>query len=101
MLEGLTALPFPVASQLCTRFVTQVSFRRSAESKEIVNVSIIPNPNAGDKYKKELAAFNRNIAPFSAEGFTALLDQVFLLICFFDHVSNIRKGCCLYGFDGF
>lgn len=82
MLEGLTELPFPVASQLCTRFVTQVSFRRSAESKEVVNVSIIPNPDAGDKYKKELAAFNRNIAPFSAEGFAVLLDQVFFTYVF-------------------
>ena len=34
LLEGLTGLPFPVASELCTRFATQIVFRRSHDAEE-------------------------------------------------------------------
>lgn len=52
LLEGLTGLPFPVAGQLCTRFATQVSFRRSATAHEdIVTVTIIPAADAEAAYK--------------------------------------------------
>lgn len=45
VLEGLTALPFPRDSGLCTRFATQITFRRSEEKR--ITVSIIPARDAG------------------------------------------------------
>ena len=39
VLEGLTALPFPRDSGLCTRFATQITFRRA--TKERLTVSVI------------------------------------------------------------
>jgi predicted ATP-dependent endonuclease of OLD family len=44
VLEGLTALPFPRDSGLCTRFATQITFRRSKEQG--ITVSIIPARDA-------------------------------------------------------
>lgn len=37
VLEGLSGLPFPRDSSLCTRFATQIMFRRSAEKKVSVD----------------------------------------------------------------
>ena len=39
VLEGLTTLPFPRDSGLCTRFATQITFRRA--TKERLTVSVI------------------------------------------------------------
>ncbi|KAJ5052609.1 P-loop containing nucleoside triphosphate hydrolase protein, partial [Bipolaris maydis] len=36
VLEGLTGLPFPRDSGLCTRFATQITFRRSSEENIVV-----------------------------------------------------------------
>jgi len=44
VLEGLTTLPFPRDSGLCTRFATQITFRRSKE--QVIAVSIIPARDA-------------------------------------------------------
>ncbi|KAF2736480.1 dynamin GTPase [Polyplosphaeria fusca] len=51
VLEGLTGLPFPRESGLCTRFATQITFRRSKAPG--ISVSIIPakNSNLEDKVK--------------------------------------------------
>ncbi|KAL8918465.1 MAG: hypothetical protein Q9172_005424 [Xanthocarpia lactea] len=55
VLEGLTDLPFPRDSGLCTRFVTQITFRRAEKSSVIV--SIIPSPAADTTTKGKLNAF--------------------------------------------
>ncbi len=44
VLEGLTKLPFPGDSTLCTRFATQIVFRRA--ERESIAVSIIPSPSS-------------------------------------------------------
>ncbi|MCJ1259264.1 hypothetical protein MMC24_007100 [Lignoscripta atroalba] len=75
LLEGLTGLPFPVASQLCTRFATQVSFRRSATDEEKTTVSIIPAADADDTYKQKVAAYTRNLDEFSASTFGEVLNE--------------------------
>ena len=60
LLEALTGLPFPVASQLCTRFATQVSFRRvSHHAHDVITISIFPGPEADDDHKKKLAKYGR------------------------------------------
>lgn len=48
VLEGLTNLPFPRDSGLCTRFATQITFRR--DQKTSISVSIIAAPGATQEH---------------------------------------------------
>lgn len=48
VLEGLTDLPFPRDSGLCTRFATQITFRRAQTAN--ISVSIIPGKSASDEH---------------------------------------------------
>ncbi|KAF2835749.1 hypothetical protein M501DRAFT_900837, partial [Patellaria atrata CBS 101060] len=57
VLEGLTRLPFPRDSGLCTKFATQITFRRAP--KPSVHVSIIPDPNSTGDYKERIKAWNK------------------------------------------
>lgn len=50
VLEGLTNLPFPRDSGLCTRFATQITFRRSPQTQ--VTASIIPARNSTEQHKE-------------------------------------------------
>ena len=76
LLEGLTGLPFPVAAELCTRFATQIVFRRSRSSHESIQVSIIAATDTNDKDKKILEEFSRAMTEFSSESFAHVLDEV-------------------------
>ncbi len=76
LLEGLTGLPFPVASELCTRFATQIVFRRSKSTEDIIVVSIIPSSSADEDHKKKLGQFLRAMNEFSAETFAQVLNEV-------------------------
>lgn len=76
LLEGLTGLPFPVASGLCTRFVTQVVFRRTPSKQKTIVVSIIPAADADDGYKQELEKYRREFAELSLDTFAEVLDEV-------------------------
>ncbi|MCJ1397212.1 hypothetical protein MMC11_000404 [Xylographa trunciseda] len=76
LLDGLTALPFPVASQLCTRFATQVSFRRSAtNTNDVISISIVPATDAEDEYKDKLFKFGRELEELSSETFNGILAE--------------------------
>ncbi|MCJ1383813.1 hypothetical protein MMC17_006927 [Xylographa soralifera] len=76
LLDGLTALPFPVASQLCTRFATQVSFRRSAtDAKDVITISIVPATDAEDEYKDKLSKFGRELEELSSGTFNEILTE--------------------------
>ncbi|KAJ4361747.1 hypothetical protein N0V83_010687 [Neocucurbitaria cava] len=68
LLEGLTGLSFPIASDLCTRFATQIVLRRAPANEAEVRITIIPGPDAqGDEETLDyLLAFERT---FSAEEF--------------------------------
>ncbi|RDW67405.1 dynamin family protein [Aspergillus mulundensis] len=46
LLEGLTGLSFPVASDLCTRFATQIVLRRAPEHDAGARITIIPGPSS-------------------------------------------------------
>ncbi|KAF7122572.1 hypothetical protein CNMCM5793_000597 [Aspergillus hiratsukae] len=64
LLEGMTGFCFPVASDLCTRFVTQIVLIRAPESEAGVRVTIIPGPTTqtDDEYKAHLLGFERKMA---------------------------------------
>lgn len=59
VLEGLTALPFPRDSGLCTRFATHITFRRTATTE--VSVSILPSANAHPDHAERLKKYQRNL----------------------------------------
>ncbi|KAL5345014.1 hypothetical protein ACLOAV_009967 [Pseudogymnoascus australis] len=67
LLEGLTDLNFPIASDLCTRHATQIVLHHTPETS--VKVSIIPGPsaNGNESYKQKL----ENFAKFLGEKFRA------------------------------
>ena len=58
ILEGLTGLPYPRDSTLCTRFATQITFRRSPTTN--VTVSIIPALGAHTEYTAKIRKWRKN-----------------------------------------
>ncbi|KFZ15072.1 hypothetical protein V501_02889 [Pseudogymnoascus sp. VKM F-4519 (FW-2642)] len=77
LLEGLTNLNFPIASELCTRHATQIVLYRTPETS--VKVSIIPGPssNGNEAHKLKLESFAKFLGEkFRAEEFKAILDEV-------------------------
>ncbi|SLM33571.1 P-loop containing nucleoside triphosphate hydrolase [Lasallia pustulata] len=75
LLEGLTGLPFPVASGLCTRFITQVIFRRTPLKQKSIVVSIVPAADADDAYKQELEEYRRDFEELPIDTFAEVLDE--------------------------
>ncbi|KFY88242.1 hypothetical protein V498_06867 [Pseudogymnoascus sp. VKM F-4517 (FW-2822)] len=76
LLEGLTDLNFPIASDLCTRHATQIVLHRTPETS--VKVSIIPGPsaNGNESHKLKLESFAKFLGEkFHAEEFKAILDE--------------------------
>ncbi len=75
VLEGLTDLPFPRGSKLCTRFATQIIFRRSVEER--IAISIIPAKNSSTEHAEKTRAWTK-IKPQSlgARAFRDLMDEV-------------------------
>jgi GTPase SAR1 family protein len=45
ILEGLTGLPFPRDTTVCTRFATQIVFRRTMQQPRTITAKIIPGPH--------------------------------------------------------
>lgn len=76
VLEGLTDLPFPRDSGLCTRFATHITFRRNASAG--VSVSILPTANSQPKHAEKLRKYQRNLETLDQTTFAEILGQVSL-----------------------
>jgi hypothetical protein len=80
LLEGLTGLSFPVASDLCTRFATQIVLRRAPASEAEVRITIIPGPDAqGDENTLDtLLGFEKTLSAeeFDSKRFQEIFDEV-------------------------
>ena len=78
LLEGLTNLNFPIASDLCTRHATQIILRRAPEVA--IKVSIIPGPtvNRDELHTLNLQSFAKTLdeIEFTTERFKSILDEV-------------------------
>lgn len=75
VLEGLTGLPFPRDSGLCTRFATQITFRRSSE--ESIVASIIPAKSSSQERQERLRAWSTSpMQSLDADSFRTIMDQV-------------------------
>ena len=76
LLESLTGIPFAVASQLCTRFATQVSFIRVVTAHETRRtVTIIPAPNSSEPYKQTFDKYYKQLAKLTPEIFTGVVNE--------------------------
>jgi GTPase SAR1 family protein len=82
VLEGLTKKPLPRDSGLCTRFATQIIFRRAA--REEVVVSIIPDQHASTEHSNRVKSWGRTISSLDSETFKEIMQEVFFLFecCF-------------------
>ncbi|KAI4175456.1 MAG: hypothetical protein LQ343_001656 [Gyalolechia ehrenbergii] len=75
VLEGLTGLPFPRDSALCTRFATQITFRRA--SSTAIHVSIIPDKSTSKEDAVRLKAWGKTgLRSFTREDFSQILEEV-------------------------
>lgn len=80
-LEGLTKLSFPRDSGLCTRFATQIMFRRDVklENREI-SASIIPASGNADEDQKLRAWKVSGLETLGEKGFVQMMRQVHELL---------------------
>lgn len=75
VLEGLTNLPFPRDSGLCTRFATQITFRRAPETN--ISVSIIPSKDASQEHIATTQAWVKNdLKALDARTFSGIMIEV-------------------------
>ena len=75
VLEGLTRLPFPRDSGLCTKFATQITFRRAAS--HAVKISILPDPNSSEEHKERMKKWNKSdIKQLNAPAFATIMSDV-------------------------
>lgn len=77
MLEGLTDLPFPRDSGMCTRFASHITFRRTATTE--VSVSILPTANAHPEHAEKLRKYHKNLETLDQSMFTKILGEVSLI----------------------
>jgi len=90
VLEALTGLPFPRDSSLCTRFATQIMFRKSPHSG--ISASIIPAKSAGAEHQVRLRAWRRpDIASLEPASFNILMQEVRLLRLSNDKTDSTRS----------
>ncbi|KAI0154591.1 dynamin GTPase [Xylariaceae sp. FL1272] len=73
VLEGLTDLPFPRDSGLCTRFATQIYFRRS-KIKSIV-ASIVPAKDASEEHQADAKAWRKELEELDASSFSTIMRE--------------------------
>lgn len=74
LLEALTGIRFPIASTLCTRFATQISFRKSPDSK--ITVTILPAKSSDAARKAKLRAFSDTVVELTPQRFSEIMEKV-------------------------
>ncbi|PIG84605.1 hypothetical protein AARAC_010921 [Aspergillus arachidicola] len=79
LLEGLTGLSFPVASDLCTRFATQIVLRRASDGEGQARITIIPGPSSrlDEVLNQKLLAFEKILSAtnFGCQEFEDIFDE--------------------------
>lgn len=92
VLEGLTSLPFPRDSGLCTKFATQISFRRHL--KKSIHVSIIPGEDASEAHKEKLKAWSPPpISSLDTQKFAQIIKDVSVSAVAINAVDANRYRC--------
>ncbi|KAK3075634.1 hypothetical protein LTR53_000876 [Teratosphaeriaceae sp. CCFEE 6253] len=78
VLEGLIKKPLPRDSGLCTRFATQIVFRRAAEDR--ILVSIIPDRDASPLHSSRVKAWGRAVSSLDSDTFRSIMKEVKSLV---------------------
>ncbi|KAK8172501.1 P-loop containing nucleoside triphosphate hydrolase protein [Phyllosticta citrichinensis] len=73
VLESLTGFSFPRAPGLCTRYATQITCCREAESG--VRVTIIPRPDADETLKTKLLQFKRHLSSIDGNNLANVFEE--------------------------
>lgn len=73
-LEGLTDLPFPRDSGLCTRFATQITFRRSASRR--IAVSIVAAKTSKAEHVEKVRAWAKERETLDQKAFADIMREV-------------------------
>jgi GTPase SAR1 family protein len=75
VLEGLTGIPFPRGSGLCTRFATQIIFRGA--KAPLITASIVPANNSTKEHKDKLQRWKkRGLDSFDRTSFENIMAEV-------------------------
>lgn len=75
VLEAMIQKPLPRDSGLCTRFATQIIFKRA--STETISISIIPGADASEGHKTRLQAWSKRDLPvLDSPTFTLVMEEV-------------------------
>jgi len=78
VLEGITGFPFPRDSGLCTRFATQITFRRGPI--DCISVSIIAAKDASVEHAAAVGAWQKSdLQNLDARSFAVIMQEVSLL----------------------
>ena len=79
ILKGLIRMALPRDSGLCTRFATQIIFRRSDEER--ISISIIASSNATAEHRSRVEAWSRSdINSLDPETFADVMREVCCLL---------------------
>lgn len=79
VLEGLIKKPLPRDRGLCTRFATQIVFRRSVSTG--IFVSIIPERSASQEHSNRLSAWGKSVVSLDSKAFADIMQEVCSLHC--------------------
>jgi hypothetical protein len=75
VLEGLVEMAFPRDSGLCTRFATQIVFKRSKEER--IAVSIIADRNSAQEQRAEMEAWSKeDLQSLDGDAFPNIMREV-------------------------
>lgn len=74
VLEGITGLPFPRDSTLCTRFATRITFLYAEE--ESIEVKIEPAEGSSEKHKVEVGKWRKDLDELNTESFVTVMEDV-------------------------
>ena len=75
VLEALTSLPFPRESTLCTRFATQITFRRSLATT--IAATIIPSQDSSKDHQQTAREWKRdNLRVLDPTTFASIMKEV-------------------------
>ncbi|CAG9983345.1 unnamed protein product [Clonostachys byssicola] len=75
VLEGLTGLPFPRDSSLCTRFATQIIFRRAP--RKSISARIIPSKDSCSEHQKKMKQWRKDeLTELDADSFAGIMREV-------------------------
>ncbi|KAJ5544065.1 hypothetical protein N7494_005344 [Penicillium frequentans] len=81
VLEGLTRLAFPRDSGLCTRFATQIIFRRRSIGERRIMASILPCHSTEEVHVAELHSWKgKDLQSLDVESFSAMMAEVHTLM---------------------